>query len=572
MTMCPKRSRLLGKFKLPAWLQRWAARFLSLPVVLALANAPAWAQAPTPRSVINKMTINLPILLDNGVRPQLQEVQLYVKETPSSPWTLKERVPPTQTFFNYRAAAEGEYAFQVVTVDRAGRSVPADVNKEAPALVVVVDLSGPRIQNLHLLETSDKGQNVLVEIQDENYDPLRTRFFYQTGDKLWRTLECMPGTPEQFCIPAQAALTGMVRVQAFDKAGNSANREFNLHGLNPVAGPVTPMTPAKGPGVVMVDGSGHKTHLTPPPAKEIDPPAFPPPLTVTDVPKGTSLKDRVKVVHHTPEVPPPPLVGPGGLDVNPPRMEKNPPISVEVPPTGEPSKLITLPPKLESRDGGPRELPFANCQMANNTRVFLDYQIEALGASGVGRVEVWLTRDKGQSWNKVGEDKDLKSPAEVTLPGEGIFGISLVVTNGRGFGGTAPQPGDQADYWIEVDVTRPTGEIMAVRPSGADDGSLFITWNARDKKLAAEPIDLFFATTREGPWTPIAKGVKNDGSYRWVPPRDMAPHAFVRMVVHDQAGNFTTCETAHPVALDDLSRPRGRVLGVTTTPRGGILE
>ena len=50
--------------------------------------------------------------------------------------------------------------------------------------------------------------------------------------------------------------------------------------------------------------------------------------------------------------------------------------------------------------------------------------------------------------------------------------------------------------------------------------SMFITWNARDKKLADEPIDLFFATNREGPWTSIARGVKNEGSFRWVPPRE----------------------------------------------------
>lgn len=589
--------------RLPAWLARWARRFLAVPAVLALCAGSVDAQAP--RSVVNKTTINLPILLDNSVRPHLKEVQLYVKESPTAPWTLKETVSPAQTFFTYRAPGDGEYAFNVVTVDRAGRTVPADVNKEQPALVVVVDMTAPNV-NLHVVENTPKGQVVLVEATDPNYDPMKTRFFYQTGDKNFRPLDSLPGTPEQFCIPGQAVLTGMVRVQATDKAGNTTTKEFNINTMTaaapatgaPGAGSpsgVTPMAPEKGgPGVVMVEmGSGVKHHLTPAPVKDPTPPtritegpALPAPTT-PDLPS----KDRVELVHRvespsTPPVPPiPPVLDPGTPSKG---------ISVEVPPSSGSGKTITLPPKMEVRDipstskgistttipSTPAPLGAStskesiphNCHIANSTRIFLDYQIEAQGASGVGKVEIWLTKDRGQSWQKVGEDRDLKSPAEVTLPGEGVFGVTLVVTNGRGFGGTPPQPGDQADYWVEVDVTRPVGEIMAVRPSGADDGSLVISWNARDKKLHNEPIELSFSATREGPWTPIAKSLKNDGSYRWVPPRDVAAHAFLRMVVTDAAGNASTCQTSEPVALDDLSRPRGRVLGVSTTPRSGTPE
>lgn len=558
----------------PAWLKRWARRFLALPVVMGLAST-AEAQTGPHRSVLNKNTISLPIMLDAAQRPHLKEVQLYVKDNASAPWVLKERVPPTATFFNYKAPGDGEYFFTVVTVDRAGASYPADVSKEPPAIIVSVDTTGPQL-DLHLVETTREGQVVLVQSQDSNADSTKTRFFYQTGDKVWRPLDPMPGTPEQFCVPGVAVLTGMVRAQATDKAGNTASKDFNLHAMTSGSAPmtaVTPTPPAKGPGVVMVDGGGSKTHLTPPPKLETGPaiPPSPPILEVKDVP----FKNRVEVVTHKVEpVSPPPLLEPTlPRTETPPRTDKI--VSVDVPPRGDgPSKTpLTLPPKIDGKEPTPvgKDAVPAECHMANNTRIFLDYQIEAKGASGVGRVEIWMTRDRGQSWHKVGEDKDLTSPAEVTLPGEGIFGVSLVVTNGRGFGGTPPQPGDQADYWVEVDVTRPTGEILGIRPSGADDGSLFITWSARDKRLAADPIDLYFSTTREGPWSPIVKGIKNDGSYRWVPPRDMAPHAFIRMVVQDQAGNLATCETAHPVALDDLSRPRGRVLGVTTTPRGALV-
>lgn len=166
----------------------------------------------------------------------------------------------------------------------------------------------------------------------------------------------------------------------------------------------------------------------------------------------------------------------------------------------------------------------------------------------------------------MGEAHDHKSPVEIDLPGEGLFGVSLAVHNGRGFGGTPPGAGDAADWWIEVDTTRPTGEFQGVQPAvGANDGGLVINWTAQDKNLGSEPIDLYYSVHRDGPWQIIAKGLKNDGHYRWSVPNDAGAQAFLRLVVTDRAGNSMHCDTAQPVALDDMSRPRGHVVGVTTS-------
>ena len=483
-----------------------------------------------------------------------------------------------------------------MTVDRTGRTVPADVNKELPALTVVVDLSSPLV-NLHVLENTPKGQIVLIEAQDPNYEAAKTRLFYQTGDKQWRPLECQSGTPEQFCIPSQAVLTGMVRVQAVDKAGNTTTKEFNVNSMiNPVVAapmmPVTPTTPMGSGGVVMVEAGGTKHVLTPPPrdvvpsTKVVEGPTLPPtkivegpalPPGVTDVP----FKDRVELVHRVES----PSKSPTGPSLEPAGTMPAKSLSVEVPPRSEnPGKTITLPPKLDVRDvpsipstpTAPttpgREVPAAQCHIANSPRVYLDYQIDSMGASGVGRGRD--LDDFGQG-PELAENRRGQGPQEPRR-GEPARGRRLR-RHPRGHQWARlrrhrPQPTDPADYWVEVDVTRPNGEIMGIRPSGADDGSLIVSWNARDKKLAVEPIDLFFSTSREGPWAPIAKGIKNDGTYRWMPPRDVAAHAFIRMSIHDQAGNTFTCETAQPVALDDLSRPRGRVLGVSTTPKTGPPE
>jgi hypothetical protein len=117
-------------------------------------------------------------------------------------------------------------------------------------------------------------------------------------------------------------------------------------------------------------------------------------------------------------------------------------------------------------------------------------------------------------------------------------------------------------------MTKPTGQLMSVRSGTGDDPwKMVISWSASDRNLAAEPIDLYFSAQREGPWQPIARGVKNDGSYTWAAPRDAGSQFFVRMEVTDRAGNMTRCDAPQPVVLD-LSHPRAKVVGLSATAPG----
>jgi hypothetical protein len=220
----------------------------------------------------------------------------------------------------------------------------------------------------------------------------------------------------------------------------------------------------------------------------------------------------------------------------------------------------TTPPTIAAkRDGAP-----VHHLLVNSPRVYLEYRIEQTGPSGIGRVEIWCTRDKGQSWQCLGEDKDRKSPAEVRLPGDGVYGLTLVVSNGLGFGAQPPAPGDTPDWWIEVDTTQPTAQITMVRVATEDVPGVHIGWTSKDRNLGSGPVELSYATTRQGPWLPIVKGLKSEGQYRWVPPMEIGPQAYMRLTVRDLAGNTTITETTQPVMLDDLSRPRAFIAGITT--------
>jgi hypothetical protein len=398
------------------------------------AGGPAATSSTPGKIYTNKTVFHLPIKIDERLRSDLREVILYVKEG-AGDWQRRDAVPATETHFTFRVPHDGEYWFSVVTVDKNGRSTPADVSREQPGLIVVVD-------------TRSKDGPASA-----------------------------PATPAGMPTPAPSAAT----------------------------------PPAAPPGL--------------PSAVPMLPPAVAsPPAAVAPVPPGSV------------SAPPPPSApaavtanhGPGGA-------------SGKAPAPAAPGR--------------------ASRQLINTTRASIDYRIDQVGPSGVSKVEIWLTADEGRTWQRFGEDADHRSPAEIALPGEGVFGIRLVVTNGNGFGGKAPVAGDTPTNIIEVDMTKPFAQLREIEPVGAN-GTAEIRWTASDKNLGPEPVNLYYAPGREGPWLPVATNLKNDGLYRWVLPRNGVGQFLVRLEVTDLAGNVTRCDTQSPVVLD-TTEPQVQVLGVS---------
>lgn len=466
----------------------------------------------------NKQQFRLPFNLDDRERQRLREIQLFVKYNGDG-WTCKETALPTQKAFTFRAPQDGEYWFSIVTVDKGGRPTPADVSKEPPALIVVVDTQQPDVQ---VSAASHGGEECLrCDVKDANPDPSRVKMEYQTHDHAWRPLEPVPGCPELFRFPDKASWTGQLRASATDRAENTCTREIPWAN----AAAAAPTTTAH---VEKMTAGG--PDLLPPPVRTTTPPAV----------------------------------------VNPPMPA--PSAAIQQVASHEPMPTNPQPVVVNSREAAPskdKEQGLANRQVLNSTHVVLDYRIDQVGPSGVSKVEVWMTADEGKTWSRLCEDPDRRSPAEFDLPREGLYGISIVVTNGNSISDPPPSSGTVPDWWIEVDTTRPTAQLQSVKPgTGEEAGSLLITWAASDKNLGNEPIDLYYATSREGPWVAIGRGLRNDGTYRWVAPHDGVGRYYIRMDVTDRAGNLTRCETPDVVVLD-LTHPKAKVLGASvSSPRG----
>src|SRR5260370_25291931 len=189
------------------------------------------AQAPAiPKKYHNDLRFNLPFQLGDADRASLREVHLYVKHGGDN-WVCVEKALPTKKAFSFKAPEDGEYAFSIATVDQAGKATPADVSREAPCLIVVVDTQSPRI-DLSLLPGAGVGAVVRCDVRDANPDPTKLKIEYQSNDQSWHTLTPVSTAADLFPIPDEKSWTGLIRAETRDKANNAAAAESNLKSVD----------------------------------------------------------------------------------------------------------------------------------------------------------------------------------------------------------------------------------------------------------------------------------------------------------------------------------------------------
>jgi len=134
-----------------------------------------------------------------------------------------------------------------------------------------------------------------------------------------------------------------------------------------------------------------------------------------------------------------------------------------------------------------------------NSRTFdLEYEVDSIGPSGIGRVELWGTRDGGQTWRRFTVVATSAAPCGRTSARKAFTASASWSPTARVLGQTAAA-GDQPDLWIGVELTKPTARIvLAQQGVESEAGQLIISWQADDKMLAARPVSLSFSQARGG--------------------------------------------------------------------------
>ncbi len=226
--------------------------------------------------------------------------------------------------------------------------------------------------------------------------------------------------------------------------------------------------------------------------------------------------------------------------------------------------------EASSNDGSiakPNRTTRAPVQIIGSNRFRLNYGIDSIDPSGVGKVVLWMTRDDGQTWKTWGTDPDRRSPFPVEVTEQGRYGFRIVVQSKDGLTGQGPSSGDDADIWTVVDTTAPLAQITSVPYGrGAEAGKLIINYKVADPLLTLRPITISYAANPAGPWEIIKEGARNDSRFAWKVSREVPEQIFLKIEAADRAGNIATHVLSQAVDVSGLV-PRGTIHGVT--PVGG---
>jgi hypothetical protein len=494
----------------------------------------------------NAFTIPFRIEAAQSPAQEPAEVQLHVSSNGGRTWDLANRQQPAAGSFVFRAPHDGEYWFAIRTLDRQGVTRPEKLEAQ---LKVLVDTVAPRLDL-----TAARGAAGEIVARWQAVDPnLRAPSFkleYQAsaGGPWERVAVDSAPSAMRYTLSGQAtwwppkgsgSLT--VRAEIVDAAGNPASSQALVRIGD--SGGAAPKQPA-------VNGSPTPVELGP-----SNPTAWPADRATAE-PLAREADQRPSASDTNGSAAETKWRASGGPTLAAePRVQAQP-VSQEQPANQQQPGRAASALDLSILPAGEK------ARMVPSRTFELEYEIDSVGPSGIAKVELWGTVTGGRTWTLFATDTDNRSPIAVQVETEGLYGFRIAVQSGNGLGGQPPVDGELPEIWVGVDLNKPTGRIVAVDLS-ADGTELAIEWEAHDEAPQVRPINLLYSTSPSGPWTPIASGLENVGSYKWRLESRVPPRIYIRLEVRDEATNTSTFDWSEPVSLD-RSRPEGHIRGVRT--------
>ncbi|HMO35893.1 MAG TPA: hypothetical protein PKA06_07620, partial [Gemmatales bacterium] len=502
----------------------------------------------------------IPITLTEPIRREAQSLTLYVSSDLGRTWKKEATAKPTDEFFKYVAPGDGNYWFSVSFVNKAGQTIPAKESDLQPQLKITVDTKRPEVK-LQVVERQGEMVTVSWEARDDHLDASSLMLQYRAkGDNAWKAVNLSTGAQgkKQFATGSMAAIE--VRVLARDLAGNQGEdlveaAATTIISSNQVSPPVPSLTTSQGTSTPPAGGSSVPM-LPPAPPLGGAGSSGAPALTIPNLPAvdGTLPPPAVN--------PTPPAFGTPANSVN--NTLPNP----ATPATGNTMKTFDngfkpagMVPQANSAPTSTNAAFLRGVQWTNSQHLDLDFDVKA-GPSGVGVLELYYTLDAGKTWQLLDKREEADKPFSVDVPGEGIYGFTMVVKNKAGLGRQAPQSGEMPEVRIGVDITPPVCELVTpLEPVPGRKDLINIKWQAMDANLASGPVKLEWAESPSGPWQEIVKNQPNTGSFPWRVPQNTPYQVYLKIEVTDVAGNIGQFITQEPV-LVDLQMPEVKMKGL----------
>lgn len=446
----------------------------------------------------NRLKMAIPIVVDPKKRDIVTDLDLYCSKD-GGEWKQVAHATPDKTSFAFTAPSDGKYAFIIQTTFQDHTKDPRDPAAAPIGQIIVVDTLKPQVK----LKAERKNEEIAIawQVTEENPNPTSFVVEYHLADQpsyLWTPLAALPGKGSGTTTikPAPvAALT--VRLRVKDLAEN------------------------EGEGVVDVPAASVAAL---PPVQEgprPDPWAMP---SANSIPHNNGVAQTA-------------LTGP-------------PPLA--------PSPAAVAPSPL--RGALPARL------LINKADVKLDFDVNNLGPSGFGTVDVYVTNDEGGHWTLLPADPGSIQPPEARGYGQArgavsvhvpvdkkVFGYYLIVKSRANLSKEPPHTGDLPQIRLERDMEAPKAKLESANPDPTRHDTLLLKWTAEDTNLTDRPITLEWSSRPDGGWEFIGgPDLPNTGSFAWqVPPAAAAATSvYLKMTVHDAAGNITVAQTEKPVLVD----------------------
>ncbi|MFN4258660.1 MAG: hypothetical protein ACK4RK_05140 [Gemmataceae bacterium] len=537
---------------------------------------------PADVAYINRRNFTIPIQIDPARRAEIKSLNLFKSNNQGVTYEQIAFATPDQSEFTFFAPSDGEYWFNVQVVDQQGNRYPPDILKTPPAQKVRIDTTPP---TLKIVSAEWQGDELLVswDIRDDHLDlqslKLEYRPVHEPEHGMWYSdplIQPVPTGKSRIRAKAEAVV---VRMKVADQAGNEtvAQKEVagpaHLHAAHvPSSLPTTTGTVAE----VASPAVNFQTPEWPEPRVHADNRpnlSFPPAPTAGGAGLRHSYAEAPAYPSAMPEAytasgayysqPSHPVAAPSG-PATPGNDSHLRPIAWSHPPKEHVSARV-IP---DGRSGYPATgdaLP--PIQMTNRKMLSLEYEVLEMGQSGLGKVEVFVTQDNGQTWRFLADDPDLKSPVHVELPGEGIYGLRLVLTSGLQISSGPPKAGDVPEMRVQVDTTPPMVQLYEPKPVSQRRDTLLLRWSATDQHMANLPIVLEWAEHATGPWNMISGApLPNTGHYNWQLPGNLPPRVYLRLTARDLAGNVSEAITREPI-MTDLREPVGKIKAIQISNR-----
>ena len=529
----------------------------------------AWLLAASPTSgevyYINQHQLRIPITVDQARRSEIKELILYMSADEGKTWNEQAVASPDQDAFPFYAPKDGTYWFSVCVVSPQGKREPPDIYNVAPSQRIVIDTLKPLVR---IKSTERQGEDVVVnwEIQEDHPDWATLKLEYRSADapaNQWMPVPLSPATSGQTRFRPTSATALALRLQMQDLAGNGSTAEGEV-----AANLAAALPPSSSPQLP-----------SPTPAVQNIPAIVPPAQGTTGQATGTTVPATAWQNTN----PPKPFAAAAneakpGFEVPPPMAPFNSQPTTNLPGTDLGSRLVASSDSAATASPSatgvtsPRPMPRGSLpplQIVNNRQISLDYEVTKVGPSGIDKVELWMTRDDGKTWERFAENRTPKPPLTVDLPGEGVYGFRLVLSSKAGRSQLPPTNNTLPEVRVELDTTPPTAQLFRPEPDPRQSDTLILTWNATDRNMAPNPITLQWAEQPGREWQTIIADHPNDGRYSWKLPPQIPFQVYLRLITKDSAGNTSIAETPEPVCID-LTEPVGHIRGLAgAMPRTG---